>query len=688
MEYHRQVAPGHYAPPALHTGSSPLQLSSLPGGVAVLDHVWALAESQDSAMSGGSFLPFIKGTLELCSSHRQPSTASPRVRTLVFPTSTDAEILAFIRDFNTQVAESATPASGFLPHSFYHFDVESVTKYPECAFKILPHGHEEVHIWSNNLPARIHFGFHTARFDIVIPWQALGLGSNHQGAYRLKVPSLQVSRLWHDLFAKLDGIAIGIGLKADVEHLSAFLGHFFPRDKFGPIQLKTAELELLLAFAGYNSNRTNITALNFFFTGGFIVKHWEMRCGFGIWGSRPPLPPALSLYLQSEAIGVLNTALVCLCSILLHWFVTPGTAAVVSRKTPDKFLGWFTRFWSCVLRGYAVSTADQFCNSVDRTASPKHMLQRLVATQGEPLFPASSLADCLPPWRNVTGGGSPSDQLTLDHLLTTFWPLLCRPEVPAHLRWGSNFQLVSGFLSGKPTPSARRWSTRLLGCHPDASLLEVPVLLPSATSILAPLRAELKSFRSSLLRDDPAKLLSLGQLLLSYAWQHPEEMFKLFEAQVLQERKHFTQRDFDLVRPLVLAYFPEAASLDGPAAYKRFKVGKLLKGDSGRLETLTRALGNARDPADRARLRRKIRGLRKTMLRLEEAVAPDASVLSPPQAQASPAPATQIVSPASPTLAEAEPDRDETRLVVYRETTPGSISDDELVVSTADWDLL
>lgn len=687
MEYHRQVAPGFYAPPAPPTDSSPLQLSSLPGGVAVLDHVWALAESQDGALSGGSFLPFIKGTLELCSQHRQPSTASPRVRTLVFPTSTDAEIVAFIRDFNAQVAESASPASGFLPHSFYHLDVECVSKYAECAFKIIPRGQEEIHIWSNNLPARIHFGFHTVRYDIVIPWTALKLSSNHQGAYHLRIPSLQVSQLWYELFAKLDGIGIGIGLKADVEQVAAFWSHFFPRDRFDPVQIKTADLEVLLAFAGFNSNRTNITALNFFFTGGFIVKHWEMRCGFGTWGSLPPLPPALNLYLQSEAIGVLNTALVCLCTILLHWFVTPGIAAVVSRKTPDKFLGWFTRFWSCVLGRYTVSTADQFCNSEDRATSPKRMLRGLVASRGSPVFPASSLADCLPPWRSVTGGGSPSDQLTIDHLLTAFYPLLCGQGVPNHLRWKSDFRLATGFLSGKPTPSARRWSTQLLGCHPDTSLLEVPVLPLPTSGTLAPLRAELTKFRASLPREDPAKLLSLSQLLLSYAWQHPEQIFLLFRAQVLQERKHFTQRDFDLVRPLVLAYFPEAASLDGPPAYNRFRAEKLLKGDLGRLEALQRALNCASSKADRARLRRKIRGLRRTMSKLEKTVAPDASVLSPLQAQASPAPATPIVSPASPTPAEAGPDSDETRMVVYRETTPGSDSD-ELVVSTADWDQL
>ena len=93
--------------------------------------------------------------------------------------------------------------------------------------------------------------------------------------------------------------------------------------------------------------------------GGFIVKHWKVHCGFGQWGSVAPLPTARTLYLQSEAIGILNTTLVCLCCILLHWFVTPGIAAVLSRKTPVKFLGWFLRFWSCILSEFAVPTADQ-----------------------------------------------------------------------------------------------------------------------------------------------------------------------------------------------------------------------------------------------------------------------------------------------------------------------------------------
>ena len=688
MEYHQQVAPGCYAPPLPRTHRPPLPDSCLPGGVAVLDHIQALVESQNSAQSGGSFLPFISGTLDLCSTHRQPSANLPRVRTLIFPTSSDTEIASFVRDFNALIADSLAPASGFMPHSLYHFDVENVSSYPECPFKIIPQGREEVHIWKSNQPARIHFGFYSTRFEIVIPWTSVHLSSDHRGAFSLRVPSLRVSDMWHTLFSKLRGTAIGIGLNSDIEMLSEFWANFFPRDRYGPILLKTAELEVLLAFAGYNSTKTNITALNFFFTGGFIVKHWEIRCGFGRWGSTLPLPPTLDLYLQSEAIGVLNTALVCLCSILLHWFVTPGIAAVVSRKTPDKFLGWFARFWSCVLGSYAVPTADQFSNSEDRTTTPRRMLQSLVATRGnDAVFSVTSLADCFPPWRNVTGGGSPSDQLTLDHLLTTVWPLLSGNQVPTHLRWESNFQLVSGFLSGRPVPSARQWSRRSLGCHPDSSLLEVPLCLPPAEGFLAPLRNQLREFRCSLPGEDPLKSLSLAQLLLSFVWQHPETAFQMFENQASQRRKHFKQRDFDLIRPLVIAYFPEAARVDGPAAYLRFKADRTTRGKERTLQALLTRLRDSPTAVERVRLRRKIRNLRRTISRLEGAAPADA-VASPPETRYDPASPTMTASPASPTPEEAEPEIEEERRIVYRETTPTPAPDDELIISTADWDQL
>ena len=688
VAYHRQVTLGCYAPPVPDTDRSPLSHSCLPGGVAVVDHVLALANSQNSALSGGSFLPFISGTLDLCTKYRQPSADLPWVRTLIFSVSTDAEIVSFIREFNEMIAIAEAPASGFLPLPFYHFDVENVSSYPECAFKILPHSQEPVEIWSSNQPARIHFGNHTRRFDIVIPWTPQHLSSDLRGAYILKVPSLRVSALWHSLFSKLRGVAIGIGLKSDVERVSKFLEHFFPSDEFGPIQLKTAELEVLLAFAGFNSTKTNISALNFFFTGGFIVKHWKVRCGFGQWGSVAPLPTARTLYLQSEAIGILNTTLVCLCCILLHWFVTPGIAAVLSRKTPVKFLGWFVRFWSCILSEFAVPTADQFSTSGDRRESPRQMLRNLTVTQsGFVPFSAVALAECFPSWRNVTGGGCPSDQLAFDHLLNTVWPLLASHRVPLHLRWESNFQIVSGFLSGRPTPSARQWSGSSPGCQPDSSLQEVPLLLPESTGALAPLRSELRSFKDSLPEEHLLKSLSLAQLLLSFAWQHPAETFQMFQRQTLQIRKHFTQKDFDLLRPLVSAYYPEAAGLAGPAAYTRFRAARLQRGKEKRLNGLMTALANCSSPLERVRLRRKIRDLRKAIATSTSTAEPVAAA-GTSEAQYDPASPTPTVTPASPTLEEAELDLMEIRPVVYRDTPPVHDSDDELIVSTADWDQL
>ena len=687
MEYHHQVVAGHYAPPVPRTGSPPLPYSCLPGGVAILDHVQALAESQDSTLSGGSFLPFIEGTLELCAAHRQPSANPPAVRTLVFPESSDAQILSFIREFNDMIAAAEAPAHGFLPHSFFHFDVEGVSSYPECGFQIIPEGLDPLRIQASTQPARIHLGHFSKRFDIVIPWRALHIGSDYRGAYRLRVPSLRVSTLWHSLFSKLRGVAIGIGLDSDLRNLSEFFEHFFPADKFGPIRVKTADLEVLLAFAGFNSTRTNISALNYFFTGGFIVKHWEVRCGFGQWGSTAQLPPTLNLYLQSEAIGVLNTALVCLCCILLHWFVTPGIAAVVSRKTPAKFLGWFARFWSFILGEFRVPAADQFSTSGDRANSPKRMLRNLVpARSASPVFTADALAECAPSWRAITGGGCPSDQLAFDHLLNTVWPLLASRRVPFHLRWESDIKVVTGFLSGRPSPSARQWSGNFPGCRPDSSLLEVPALVPLSRTHLAPLRDELKVFKDSLPDGHIQRTLSLAQLLLSFTWQHPVETFEMFQRQVALTKKHFVQRDFDLLRPLVVAYFPEAAEFDGPAAYTRFKAARSQRAMEKRLARLATVLTASSNPAERVTLRRKIRDLRKAVAASERTVVLATNDIS--RVQYDPASPTPTASPTSPTPEEAELVQEEIRRVTYRDTSPPPISDDELVITTAEWDQL
>ena len=99
------------------------------------------------------------------------------------------------------------------------------------------------------------------------------------------------------------------------------------------------------------------------------------------------------------------------------------------------------------------------------------------------------------------------------------------------------------------------------------------------------------------------------------------------------------------------------------------------------------ALANCSSPLERVRLRRKIRDLRKAIATSTSTAEPVAAA-GTSEAQYDPASPTPTVTLASPTLEEAELDLMEIRRVVYRDTPPVHDSDDELIVSTADWDQL
>lgn len=680
LYYYSQAASDSYAPLIPNAGIPPLSASCLPGGAAVIDHLIALMESHRSYVCGGSFLPWISGTLDLCSKFRQPAGCLPVVRTLVFGRSSEAQISSFVQEFNDKIASSESFAQGFIPHSFYSFDVECVTAFPPTTFKVADGTSNILEIAAPKLPARIHFGFHDSRFEVVIPWEDRYMNHNLQACYTLRMPSMRPTTLWHTLFSRLRGTAVGIGLKDDMKQLSDFLAHFFS-DSLGLIKLNTAELEILLALAGYNSTRTNISALNFLFTGGVILKPWQIRCGLGRWGSTQPLPPALNVYLQSEALGVLNTALIATCCILVHWFVTPGIAAIVSRKTPQKFIPWFTRFLSTVLRGASIPAANQFSNSVDRVGSPREMILKIVYSADQPpIFLPVDLAKCIPPWRNVTGGGCPSDQLAFDHILRNLWPILRRTGVPLHLRWESNIKVVTGFLSGKPTPSARSWSSSRLGCQPDSATVDLPVLVPCSTGPnLAPLRPQLVAFKSSLPEGHALRGLSASQLFLSYAWQNPEETFGLFQSQMGGSRKHFSNQEFDLLRPLVAAYFPEVGVSSSPASYLRFRQARTFRNEQARVRQIHDLMRSTTDPVTRRRLRKKMRNAFWNKYRANREL--DLSVQASYRTQTCCSDVTETISTVT---AEVED------LTIAPPWVPDAIADmsssDELEVDTPAWD--
>ena len=372
--YASKCNPASYGPPIPHTLEYPFSKSCLPGKAPILEHVKVLLCEQDSLEAGGTFLPCLDKTLARCSMQRQVSRdTSPKVTTLVFGRSTAEEVQQFIATFNAKIAASEAPPVGFLPNALYSLDVESVSTTPGAPFRITTGGDRAnprlVHS-KQSMPARIHLGFHDERFDIVIPWTHSPISRTYNAEYSLDLPAGPLPDYWHSLLSKLRGFGIGIGLPEDVMALTGFISaHYTFYSAKGPIQLKTLDLLVLLALAGYNGPKTCISVLNFVFTGGVVQKDWRIRCGLGRWSSTDPLPSALSLYLQSEAIGILNTAHVTLASILLHWFVTPRIAAVVSKKEPAKFLSWYWRFMVAILNG--ASLPNRFLAGVDRVGAPR-----------------------------------------------------------------------------------------------------------------------------------------------------------------------------------------------------------------------------------------------------------------------------------------------------------------------------
>lgn len=684
MQYCQRGRPGCYAPLLPGSQNPPIPLSTLPGKVAVLDHLRAVIESQDPLSAGGSYMPFLQNTLEFLSDHRQPPAAWPASQKIVFGQSSDLEICSFIKDFNNTVRESASYTPGHLPHSFYHFDVEEISSCAEVGFTVHREGAEEVTISKSKTVARIHLGTHTRRFDIVIPWEPVHVSSNFQGTYVLRMGPGPISSHWFTLFSELAGVAIGIGVEEDVKTIKSFLHCFFPRERFGSLHLRRASLEVLLVLAGYNSTRTNISSLNFFFTGGLVVKPWEMRCGFGRWGDVSTLSHALSLYLQSEAVGVLNTALVCLCCLLVHLFPTPGIAAIVTRKPPSKFLEWFTAFWARIMGEFEIAPADQFSNSADRCDSPRRMIRRLIPF-GSPSVDARDLAELLPPWRPVTGGGCPSDQLALEHLVRTAIPILRVASLPLHLRLSTDPSLITGFLTASRAPTGRDWTSRGLGCFPDPSQLPVTLSFAQSATGRFSVNTAVRQFKERLHPRHPQRTLSVAQLLLSYTWQNPAEAFEHWRLQARTGCMRFTNREFHLLKPVLTSYFPEAEEVTGSREQQQFCDRRLLRSRQFRLQRLLRARDMASE-ADRRQIERKIKRMQASILKLG---LPTPTPRRAPEVSAPmEASATHSEVPAGHPDECSEEEEDRRIMIVETSESDEEIQEDELIISTSSWDCL
>jgi len=176
MHYAKACFRDEYAAKIPGTDKLPFDTRILPNETPVLEHLKTMLVCQSKYKGGGSFYKFIHETVEICMDYRQVTASTkPQVRTVVFGRSSRAEVKEFVKSFNAVMDAARNPSFGQLPIEFFSFDVESVS----CITDKAPIGVRSVHgvestfhlgTPGSSVPARIHFGFWTLRWDIVIPW--------------------------------------------------------------------------------------------------------------------------------------------------------------------------------------------------------------------------------------------------------------------------------------------------------------------------------------------------------------------------------------------------------------------------------------------------------------------------------------------------------------------------------------
>ncbi len=696
MSYAQKCDPSAYGPPATASDDYPFSKATLPGKAPIVEHVRGVLRSQEPLECGGNFKPFIKHTLEKICDHRQVCDKTrPVVTTLIFGVSSVTEVQSFIDTFNQMEEANACPPPGHLPSPFYSLDVEHVSGTVECPLKIVSAGGETREFRSRtSLPARVHLGFYDRRFDIVFPWVHSTITDVYTGDYRLHVPAGPLPSLWHDLFAKLSGRGIGIGLTEDLSALNAFLTFCYSFEgRTGPVKVRTVDLLVLLALSGYNTPKTCLSVLNYVFTGGVVQKAWKIRCGMGLWATTAPLPAHLDLYLQSEVHATLNVANVACLTILIHWFVTPGIAGVVSRKTPVRFLAWFSRFFMAVLDGASFPDGNPFQGDCDRERRPRRLIESIQYAAGyTPPVEPGMLALCIPPWRNVTGGGCISDQQAFDHLICKVRAMLRADGVPLHYQWESDLRMIDGFLTGKPSPSARAESPGTMSCSLDPAVRKIPeVLDPSPDAAHEPLRHVLRRYRATLPVGHELKQATVNQLLLLYTWRYPRVVISKFELTSVGAEKFFFPEEYDLIRPLILSLLGREDAVPVPEFYTRFLKNRRISQNLCKARSVQAADLMTDDVSRKRKLREKFRHLKRKLFKSGveiERLQVSSSTRDELRAEAAVAlsPGLSVSSDEDLTLTQAE----EVRTVRYASSPSSSddSDDDTLLVNTPRWEEL
>ena len=533
----------------------------LPGNFPVLDHVSTLLVNQLHSSGGNSYKPFLKNTIQLLNSNRQISgDVHPKLHTIIFGESSPAAVQEFLKSFNASIQNQQKNVE-IIPYGLYQMDIECIQsskEFPAIIKTVHKSKIQTINKADGSLPARIHMSILDERWEIVFPWKYDKINdTDYSGHYNLKLPKYTHDG-FHKLFEKLNGVAIGLRIQEKIVLLEKFLdqNYTFMNCK-GQIKIDHADLEVLLVLAGINEISIDLSILLWLFTGGMHQSQNPIKAGFGRWSDIYELPLHLNAYLQSKGNAVWCIGLICYLCILLTWFPTPGIAALVSNKDPEKFLVWFNQFILCILKYSSINIGKEMW--IQRNSNPTELIQMIrYKGSNDPIFSADQLASMVPSWRNVTGGGCITDIQAIHHICQFISPLLSDSSIPANIRWVDSS--VSAFVSMYMHSNienklhAGMFSCQGVNSYTDSiksvrsvfnlkKIKHLNMKLSEALKIIVEKHTE---------NDSLIKQFTHSQLLILYMWNFPYHVMDLYTHN--KENKFLSVYDLETVRPVLSAF--------------------------------------------------------------------------------------------------------------------------------------
>lgn len=409
-----------------------LNSSMLPGDCTLIDHIETQLINQSPTSAGGNYQFIISNDIESLKTKNDSAPATE----IVFHESNTKEVKELLKSFNEVMSSQQRVKQGDkrMPSSFYSFDINFIDLDGEAEATVYTTWKDGTKInkyFNGDLPARICMTIHNKRWDIVIPWT-----KKNENEFVLKIAGF-TQGCWITLFSKLEGLAVGCGIKNSISKLNEFLSsNYKSMNGDMTVNVKHVDIKTILYIVGLNNVPTNLSSLIYFFTGGFFLNSYELTYGANHWQGK--LPSGYDCYLQCKGQTISTIVHICEIYFLMHLFPTIGIGMFVTDKEPARFLKWFDRFMFSVFNGASIT-----CPKGSRSADPLATIRTLTYENVSPVFDANFLCEAIPQWRGLTAGGCLSDIQAISHLVRTMHSKMSNRDMHSLLRWSSDPDFLS-----------------------------------------------------------------------------------------------------------------------------------------------------------------------------------------------------------------------------------------------------